>query len=50
MRSSRTRARAMWDNVLDEYSVAIAYHAQRPASRLYSEAWGVDVPEYRRNG
>lgn len=43
-----SRARA-WDNVRDEYSVAIAHNAQRPVSRLYSEARGVDVPEYRRN-
>lgn len=38
------------DNVPDEYSVAIAHTVQRPASRLYSEARGVDIPEYRRNG
>ena len=45
----RSRARAMWDNVQDEYSVAMAHNAQRPVVRLYSERRGVDVPEYRRN-
>lgn len=44
-----SRARA-WDNGADEYSVPIAHTVQRPASRLYSETQGVDVPEYRRNG
>lgn len=43
------RARARCDNGSDEYSVAIAHNAQRPASRLYSEVRGVDIPEYRRN-
>ena len=37
---SLARAR---DNVLDEYSVAIAHNAQRPGPRLYSESRGVDV-------
>ena len=44
------RARAKEYTGSDEYSVSIAHNAQRPASRLYSEVRGVDIPEYRRNG
>jgi hypothetical protein len=48
-RKARARASATCDNGAVEYSDHIAHNAQRPAVRLYSERWGVDVPEYRRN-
>jgi hypothetical protein len=48
-RHTTSRARAKRYNNAVEYSDPIAHTVQRPAFRLYSEARGVDVPEYRRN-